>query len=113
MRVHHKGGATTVELAAQMIRQLADWFPGRDLHLVADGAYASLAGAGLPRTLLTSRRPRRRPLRTGAAPHRQTGTTPHQGRPVAHPTRTLHRGHRLGRRGIDLRGTTVTRLVRP
>ena len=40
---------------------------------------------------------RRRALRTGSAAHRQTRTAPHQGRPVAHPTRTRRRGHRLGR----------------
>ena len=51
--------------------------------------------------------PRRRPLRTGPAPHRQTRTAPHQGRPAAHPTRTGRRGHRLGRQQveIDQRGT--------
>ena len=55
MRVHHKGAATTVELAAQMIREIIDWLPGRDLRLHADGAYATLVGADLPRTVVTSR----------------------------------------------------------
>ncbi len=35
--------------------ELAAWLPERELHLCADGAYASLAGAKLPRTHLTSR----------------------------------------------------------
>ena len=32
MRVHRKGGPTTVELAALMIREIADWLPGRQLQ---------------------------------------------------------------------------------
>ena len=55
MRVHRKGGPTTVELAVQMIVEIAGWLPGRDLHLHADGAYACLVGVGLPRTVVTSR----------------------------------------------------------
>ena len=55
MRVHRKGGPTTVELAAQMIAEIAGWLPGRALHLYADGAYATLVGADLPRTVVTSR----------------------------------------------------------
>ena len=45
---------TTVAHAAEMIRELAGWLPDRKLHLCADGAYASLAGADLPRTQVTS-----------------------------------------------------------
>jgi len=55
-RLHKKNDATTtVDHAAKMIRELAGWLPDRDFHLCADGAYASLAGANLPRTHLTSR----------------------------------------------------------
>ena len=55
VRVHRKGGPTTVALAAQMIAEIAGWLPGRFLHLHADGAYATLVGADLPRTVVTSR----------------------------------------------------------
>ena len=59
-----------------MIRELAEWLPDRQLHLCADGAYACLAGADLPRTHLTSR------IRRDAALYRpapaRTGT---RGRP--------------------------------
>ena len=37
-----------------MIRELAGWLPDRKLHLCADGAYASLAGADLACTQVTS-----------------------------------------------------------
>jgi hypothetical protein len=55
-RLHRKNDATsTVEHAAAMIRELADWLPDRHFHLCADGAYASLCGARLPRTHITTR----------------------------------------------------------
>ena len=55
-RLHKKNDPiTTVEHATQMMRELAAWLPDRQLHLCADGAYASLAGANVPRTHLTSR----------------------------------------------------------
>lgn len=55
-RLHKKNDPiTTVEHATVMMRELAGWLPDRQLHLCADGAYASLAGAQLPRTHLTSR----------------------------------------------------------
>ena len=98
MRVHHKGGATTVELAAQMIARSptgsrAGAAPARRRRLRQPGRRRPAAHRGdLPAAS------RRRPLRTRPAPHRQTRTAPHQGRPVAHPTRTRRRGHRLGRR---------------
>ena len=51
VRLHQKKDeATTVEHAAAMIGELAGWLPERRFHLCADGAYASLAGADLPRT---------------------------------------------------------------
>ena len=53
VRLHKKKDTTTtIEHAAAMIRELADWLPERGFHLAADGAYATLAGAGLPRTHL-------------------------------------------------------------
>ena len=54
-RLHTKNDPTsTIEHAAAMIRELAGWLPDRDFHLCADGAYASLCGADLPRTHVTS-----------------------------------------------------------
>ena len=114
-RLHKKKDTTTtIEHAAAMIRELADWLPERRFHLAADGAYATLAGAGLPRTHLTSRIRRDAALYEKPPPH-----TGRRGRP-----RT--RGDRLptpaslaaqtGRRRwhtvtVDERGTTVQRLV--
>lgn len=56
VRLRPKGDSTsTVEHAATMMRELAGWLPDREFHLCADGAYASLAGAGLPHCQVTSR----------------------------------------------------------
>lgn len=55
VRLHRKGGATTLELATEIVTELSCWLPDRSFSLCADGAYASLAGRGLPRTVLTSR----------------------------------------------------------
>lgn len=56
VRIHRKHDPlTTIAHAAAMITELAAWLPDRCFHLCADGAYATLAGADLPRTRITSR----------------------------------------------------------
>lgn len=56
VRLHRKNDSTTtIAYAAAMLAQTAGWFPGRDLHLTADGAYATLARALPARVHLTSR----------------------------------------------------------
>ena len=68
-RLHKKKDPiTTVEHATQMMRELANWLPDRQLHLCADGAYATLAGADLPRTQVTSRMRRDAALYEAAPP---------------------------------------------
>ena len=55
-RIYRKNsGKTHLDLVAEMIRELAEWFPDRWFHLCGDGAYAPLAGRNLPRTHVTSR----------------------------------------------------------
>lgn len=115
VRLHRKHDTiTTVEYAAAMLRELTGWLPGRCLHLCADGAYASLCGAGLPRTQITSRIRRDAALFEPAPP--RTGK---RGRPRL-------KGERLPtppelaktaaakdwkRVTVDVRGRTVQRLV--
>jgi hypothetical protein len=77
LRLYRKGGKSHLELAEEMIEEVAGWFPEHQLGLCADGAYASLAGRELPRTRFVSR------LRGDAAlflpaPPRQAGQ---RGRP--------------------------------
>ncbi len=55
VRLHRKGGPTTLDLAEQILQQLACWLPERNFVLCADGAYASLVARQLPRTKFISR----------------------------------------------------------
>jgi len=113
--LHKKNDTTTtVAHAAQMIRELASWLPGRHFHLCADGAYASLAGADLPRTHLTSRIRRDAALYQPAPPR-----TGRRGRPATKGGRLptpaglakAARKRQWRKATIDVRGTTVERLV--
>lgn len=109
-----KDGTTTVEHAAQMIRELSRWLPERQLHLCADGAYASLAGADLPNTQITSRMRRDAALYEPAPP--RTGK---RGRPRTKglrlptpPELANQAGPRHWRKAsIDIRGRATERLV--
>jgi len=76
MRLARKGGPTTVVLAEMMLRQLARWLPERRFCVCCDGAYASLIGARLPRTTVTTRM--RRDAAIYEAPPERTGR---RGRP--------------------------------
>ncbi|MEV0573184.1 transposase [Micrococcus luteus] len=115
VRVHKKKDATTtVGHAMAMMHQIADWLPDRRLHLVADGAYATLAGAGLPRTQVTSRMRRDAALYEPAPPR-----TGRRGRPrtkgdrlptpagLAEQARKSH----WKQVTVDVRGKTATKLV--
>jgi len=55
LRLFRKGGPTHAQLVQAMIAELAGWLPQRSFILCGDGAYATLAGAGLPRTHVISR----------------------------------------------------------
>jgi len=77
VRLHRKDGPTTLELAKQIIVELGSWLPDRCFSLCADGAYASLAGRGLPRTTLTSEIRRDAALYEAAPPR-----TGRRGRPA-------------------------------
>jgi len=115
VRVHRKHDpTTTIAHAAAMIEEIAAWLPDRYFHLCADGAYATLAGADLPRTHLTSRIRRDAALYEVAPP-----PTGRRGRPRTKgerlPTPAALSAN-LPKRAwskvdVDVRGTTVTKLV--
>lgn len=48
VRLHRKGGATCPALVEEMVRDVEAWFPDREFHLVADGAYACLSWWDVP-----------------------------------------------------------------
>lgn len=114
-RLHKKKDpVTTVEHAAQMMRELASWLPDRQLHLCADGAYASLAGTALPRTHVTSRMRRDSALYEAAPPRTGKRGRPRlKGQRLPTPPEIAAGASRRAWREatIDVRGRSVQRLV--
>jgi hypothetical protein len=114
VRLHKKGGPTTVELATEIMCQLASWLPERSFALRVDAAYASLIGRGLPRTSVTARL--RRDARLFEGPPQRTGK---RGRPRVRGARLESpdaMSKRLANSDFDLveyncRGKTVAALV--
>jgi hypothetical protein len=114
-RLHKKKDPiTTVEHAAQMMRELANWLPDRQLHLCADGAYASLAGAQLPRTHITSRMRRDAALYEPAPPRTGKRGRPRlkgQRLPTPPEVAAAARPRDWRKATINVRGRKVERLV--
>jgi hypothetical protein len=115
VRLHtKKDTTTTVEHAAAMVGELAGWLPERRFHLCADGAYASLAGADLPRTHLTSRIRRDAALHQPAPPRTgKRGRPRTKGERLPTPAGLADRARKKQWRTVtvDMRGTPVERLV--
>lgn len=55
VRLHTKGGPGLMDIAEEMVRLFASWFPDRDTRVTADGFYSPLAGRKPPRSHLKSR----------------------------------------------------------
>jgi hypothetical protein len=115
VRLRPKGDSTsTVEHAATMMRELAGWLPDREFHLCADGAYASLAGAGLPHCQVTSRMRRDAALYEPAPPPTgKRGRPPTKGVRLPTPPQLAAQAGRKDwkRVDIDVRGRNIQRLV--
>ncbi|MCY7400147.1 MAG: transposase [Nocardioides sp.] len=114
-RLHRKKDTTTtVEHAAAMIAELAAWLPERCFHLCADGAYASLCGAELPRTEVTSRIRRDAALFEHAPPRtRKRGRPRTKGERLPAPPELANAApanhwHHVQ---VDVRGRAIERLV--
>jgi hypothetical protein len=113
VRLHTKGGATLLDLAEQMVVQVASWFPQRRFHLCADGFYAPLAGRRLPQTALTSH------LRHDAALYEllRRPKKPRRGRPrkkgnrLPTPAQLAQKARQWSTVMVDVRGKRVQRLV--
>jgi DDE superfamily endonuclease len=114
VRLHRKGGRTMLDLSAESIHRLAEHFPNRTFHLIADGAYGPLAGWGLPRTAVTSR------IRRDAAlygfpplPRKgQVGRPPKKGARLAPlPRWANHTRNGWTRAIVDRRGRLEERLL--
>lgn len=114
VRLHRKGGPTTVELAAEIITELTEWLPDRSFRLCGDGAYATLAGRHLPSTTVTSRMRRDAALYEAAPP-----PTGRRGRPRTKGARLLTPAaiaaglgnHAFTQATVEWRGKTKDLLV--
>jgi hypothetical protein len=78
VRLHKKGGPSTVEVAVEICHQLASWLPERTLQIACDGAYATLIGRGLPNATVTSRMRRDAALYEPAPPRTGRAGRPRQ-----------------------------------
>lgn len=89
--------ASRLALARQMAAALAAALPSRQIHVVADAAYASKELARLPATVTWTTRLRKDAALFGVrhrrAPSRRRGRAPHPCPLVHHQGRTLHRRH--------------------
>ena len=113
LRLHRKGEQTLLDLAEEMLRELAQWFPDRRLHLSADGFYASLAGRHLPNMHLTSRMRSDAALYTVPPPRRpgQRGRTRKRGRRLPSPEQLAKRTHGWKKTPVMMRGKSQVRLL--
>lgn len=107
--MHRKGGPTLLELAADLLRQVAAWLPDRDFCLVVDGAYASLVGADLPRTTIVTRVRRDAALYALPPPRRpgQRGRPRTKGPRLPTPVQFAARARRWQRTDVPMRGWLV------
>ena len=114
-RLHKKKDPiTTLEHATQMMGELASWLPDRQLHLCADGAYATLAGADLPRTQVTSRMRRDAALYEAAPPRTGKRGRPRlKGQRLPTPPEIAAQARTRDWRKVivDVRGRKVERLI--
>jgi DDE superfamily endonuclease len=114
-RLHRKNDTTsTVEHAAAMVRELAGWMPDRNFHLCGDGAYASLCGADLPRTHVTSRMRRDAALYEAAPPRTgKRGRPRTKGDRLPTPAGIANNARATDWQevDVDMRGRTMRRLV--
>lgn len=113
LRLYRKGGPSHLDLAEEMIRQLAGWFPDRKFSLCSDGAFASLARRSLPRTHLTSRMRRDAALFELPPPRkpRRRGRPRKRGRRLPTPEGIALRNEGWARKTVHFRGRLEKRIL--
>ena len=113
LRLHRKGEESLLDLGEAMIREVAQWFPGRTLQLSADGFFATLAGRKLPNTPVTSRMRRDAAIYT-APPRRrpgQLGRSRKRGRRLPTPEQLAQRTQGWEKSTVMMRGKSQVRLL--
>jgi len=113
LRLYRKGTTELHPLMEEMIKEVADWFPGRFFHFVTDGFYASLAGCLPPGVFITSR------IRSDAALYaqapkprqRRRGRPRKRGKRLPSPSEMARRVRKWRMVDTVERGKTHQRLV--
>jgi len=113
MRLHRKKGPTLLDLAEEMTREFAGWFPNRRIQLSADGFYAPLAGRTMPQVYLTSRMRRDAALYAPPPPRRKgaRGRPRKRGRRLPTPEQLAETQHGWRKVSVNIRGKPAKRLV--
>jgi DDE superfamily endonuclease len=112
--LHTKNGPTLIELAVALMARLAERCPDRSFVLCADGAYATLAKAGLARTTVVSRMRRDAALYEGAPPRNgKRGRPRTKGARLPTPPELVAKLAKKDWTSLDIdwRGRKETRLV--
>jgi hypothetical protein len=112
LRLHRKDGPSMTELAREMRAELATWLPEHSFVLCGDGAYATLAGDQLERTVVVSRM-RRDAALYEAAPSRtgRAGRPRKRGARLPTPVALAKAAAGFTEVELDWRGRTVTKLL--
>jgi len=113
LRLYRKNGTSHIDLAEEMIREIADWFPSRAFILCADGAYATLAGRSLPRVVVVSRMRRDAALyELPSKPRKkQRGRPRKKGKRLPSPQQMSRCTKGWKRAKVDIRGSLEWRLL--
>lgn len=113
VRLHTKGGPGLMDIAEEMMRTFAAWFPQRNIRLTADGFYAPLAGRRPTRSHLESRMRRDAALYKPAPPRRngQRGRPRKRGARLPTPEQLARQTKNWQLAQVNERGKTRNRLV--
>lgn len=113
MRVHRKNGPTLIELASQMLTEVALWLPQRGFLCSADGFYASLAGENIANTHIISRIRRDANIYdvVGKKRKKQRGRPRKKGKTLPSPEQMAKRIHNLKLVKTCERGKSRKRLI--
>lgn len=113
VRVYRKGGPSHLDLAVEMLWEIAGWFPDRKIHVCADGAYASLARR-IPLNCDFTSRMRRDAALYKLPPKRKKkkrGRPRKKGRRLPTPEGIARRAKKWISAIVDCRGRSKQRLI--
>jgi hypothetical protein len=110
--LHRKNGPAMPELAREMMAELATWLPETSFVLCGDGAYATLAGDHLERTVVVSRMRRDAALYEAAPPRTgKAGRPRKRGARLPTPAKLARAATGFTEVELNWRGRRATKLT--